>query len=226
MHHDAGGPVRLFASLRPADPLALAAAADRLVAAGVDGLHLDIADGQFVPYMTVGPSTAAALAERFPEILIDVHLMTESPEDRLRELGAATGMRVAFHIEATRYPWRIISLARELGHEVGIAINPVTPTATLEAVAQSVDFVNLLTTDPDHAGEPLLPGMTDRVSAVRTLVHGAVRIEVDGGVDRRSATRFVAAGARDLVVGRAILGTADWAAAVVALRTAVRSPVA
>lgn len=226
MHHAVGGSVRLFASLRPADPLTLGETAERLAAAGVDGLHIDIADGRFVPYMTVGPSTASALAERFPKVLIDVHLMTESPEDRLRELHRVAGMRVAFHVEATQYPWRIVSLARELGCEVGVALNPVTPIATIEALARSIDFVNLLTTDPDHAGEPLLPGMTERVAAVRALVPGAVRIEVDGGVNGRVAAQFVAAGANDLVLGRAIVGTVDWAATVAELRAAVGRPVA
>ena len=221
-----GGPVRLLASLRPADPLALGAAAERLAGVGIDGLHIDIADGRFVPYMTVGPSIASALAGRFPNVLIDIHLMTESPEERFRELQPAAGMRVAFHVEATRYPWRIVSLAREFGCEVGVALNPVTPIATIEALARSIDFVNLLTTDPDHAGEPLLPGMTDRVAAVRALVPEAVRIEVDGGVDGRVAGQFVVAGANDLVLGRAIIGSTDWAATVAELRVAVGHPVA
>jgi ribulose-phosphate 3-epimerase len=216
-------PARVLASIRSVDPLALGAACERLLEAGADGLHVDICDGVFVPELTVGPDVARALATRFGPVL-DVHLMVMRPEDYLRVLADAGATRVSFHLEAASYPWRLASLARTLGLEAGIALNPVTPIPALEPVARAVDFVNLLTTELDFAGERRLPGALERVAAAHALLPSEVRVEVDGGVDAAAAADLVRAGADELVVGRAITGSGDWHAAVAGLRRAIDIP--
>lgn len=211
--------VLLYASLTAADPAALGAAAERLAAAGADGLHLDIADGTFVPIITFGPALVRAIRERLPAAVLDVHLMVEQPEALLDELAAAGATRVAFHVEATRYPWRVVTIARRAGiPNVGIALNPATPLDTLAAVVSRVDFVNVLTTEPDVAGERLLDGMQDRVRAARKRLGAGARILVDGGVTAANLATMVRAGASEVVVGREITGAADWGAAVERLR--------
>jgi ribulose-phosphate 3-epimerase len=216
-------PARILASVRSVDPLALGACCDRLLDAGADGLHVDLCDGVFVPELTLGPEVVRALAARVGPVL-DVHLMVARPEDYLRVLADAGATRVSFHLEASPYPWRLASLARTLGLEVGIALNPVTPVAALEPVARTADFVNLLTTEVDFAGERLLLGSVERVAAARALLPPEVGVEVDGGVDAASASALVRAGADELVVGRAISCGDDWRAAVAGLRRAIDVP--
>jgi len=199
--------MRVLASIRSLDPLELGAGCHRLLEAGVDGLHVDIADGVFVPELTVGPNVVRALAAR-TAALLDVHLMVAGPEPYIRALAEAGATRVAFHLEAAPYPWRLASLARTLGLGVGIALNPATPLAALEPVIAAIDFVNLLTTELDFDGERLLPGSAERIAAARELLPREIPIQVDGGIDDRNAGDLVAAGADELVVGRALGGAA------------------
>lgn len=211
--------VRIYGSIRSVDPVELGASAERLIEAGVDGIHVDVADGVFVPELTFGPAVARALVARTGAV-VEVHLMVVEPERYLRELAEAGVARVSFHVEATRYPWRVCSLARSLGLVAGIAANPATPVAALADVAGAADFVNLLTTEPDFAGEQLLPGSEQRVASMTAELPPGRRLEVDGGVDVTTAAALVTAGAEDVVVGRAVTGSESWEQAVQSLRAA------
>jgi ribulose-phosphate 3-epimerase len=213
---------RLLASLTSLSPLALGDDARRLIDAGADALHVDIGDGHFVPFMTFGPALVAALADQL-DAAIEVHLMVDEPEPWIREiLGSRSRVaRIWFHIESTRYPWRVASLVRRFDIQAGVALNPITPIAVLERLGSSVDAVNLLATDHDFAGDQLLDGTAERVRGVRAVVGSTTTIQVDGGVSADSAAELVRAGADELVVGRAICDQQDWSAAVAELRQVV-----
>lgn len=213
---------RIFASIISADQAELGSAVERLLAAGVDGLHLDVSDGVFVPDLTFGLRTVRAIRSR-TDALLDVHLMVVRPEDYLPGLADAGANRVCFHLEAAPYPWRLVSLARSFGLEIGVALNPATPIEVLYTIAPSIDFVNLLTTEPDFSGENVLPGMAERVERARRELQGTVRVQVDGGIDRETAAEFRAAD--DVVVGRGICSRDDWGAAVTELRELLGVPV-
>jgi ribulose-phosphate 3-epimerase len=213
--------VRILASLSAADPAALGEAAERLAHAGVDGIHLDIADGHFVPWLSVGPATARALRARLPATFLDVHLMVENPEAYLDQLALGEGTRVTFHVEATRYPRRAITVGRRAGiASIGPALNPATPLTALDSVLDCIDFASLLSTEPDVDGERFIGRTVDRVRALRGDLRPDVALVVDGGVDDTLLPIVRDAGASDVVVGRAITGTDDWAAAVARLREA------
>lgn len=214
--------VRLFASLTSLGALALGADARRLVAAGVDGLHVDISDGHFAPFLLFPPAVAWSLREELG-VLVEAHLMVADPETYLRPLAERGVRRIAFHVESTRYPWRVASLGRSLGVEIGAAFNLITSLEVLERLGDAVDYVNLLGADHDFAGDRLLSATPDRVRSARVLVAPGVRVQVDGAVDAESAASLVRAGADDLVVGRAICDAADWSAAVAELRERIAS---
>jgi ribulose-phosphate 3-epimerase len=211
---------RIFASIRSVDLTELGTASERLLRAGVDGLHVDIADGVFVPELTFGVAVAQALLER-TRAHLEVHLMVVRPEEYLPLLARAGIRRVSFHLESAPYPWRVCSLARSLGMEVGLALNPATPLTVLETIGATADFVNLLTTEPDFAGERLLPGSVERATAARRLLPEHVLLEVDGGIDAETGRGFADGGVNDFVIGRAITGTNDWNRAAEQLRQAI-----
>jgi ribulose-phosphate 3-epimerase len=209
--------VRIYASLCAANPLHLGDAVARLEVAGVDGLHIDFADGRFTPVLQGGLDMVRA-ARAASQLPISVHLMAEDPERWMQPAVAAGAGRIAVHVEATAYPWRLRALARRLGVEFGLAFNPATPLTILEPLSEVPDFLSLLTTEPDEAGERFLPGMLARIRAARVALPAAVEIEVDGGIDARICMAAIAEGATDVVAGRALLGAADWTAAVAEFR--------
>ena len=211
---------RIFGSLTAADPAALGAAADRLIAHGVDGIHLDLGDGHFVPFLTFGVELVVALRRRLPTVVLDVHLMVDDPERYLVAIAAAHVDRIAFHAESTHYPARVTAVARQHGiSAVGIALNPGSPLSIVPAHRSGLAFVNLLTTEPDQAGECLLDGSAERVAGLRSIVGSDLPVMVDGGVTSANAGRLVAAGASELVVGRALAGSDDPASFLRAIRT-------
>ena len=211
------GRIRLWASITSLSPLSVRDDALRLENAGVDGLHLDIADAHFAPFLTFGPRLACVLRKEL-RIPIEVHLMTDDPESYIRQLADCGIERLAFHVESTRHPWRVASLGRNLGFEMGAALNPVTAVSVAGALGSAVDYVNLLSTDHDFAGDHLLAATANRVVHARKEVPTGVRIQVDGAVDASNIGSLVAVGADDLVVGRAICEQVDWTAAVADLR--------
>lgn len=217
--------VKLYASLSAADPLHLGEVVARLERAGIDGLHVDFADGRFTPVLQGGLDLLRAVRTATP-LPISVHLMVEEPEPWLQPLVVAGATRISIHIESAAYPWRLRALAKRFGVEFGLSLNPGTPLAVLEPLRAVPDFVSLLTTEPDEAGEWFLPGMLGRIRSARQAVPGAVDIEIDGGVDAKIWTAAIAEGATAVVVGRSLLNAADWPLAVAEFRAATLRGVA
>ena len=213
-----GGPT-FFASLTSLDPLTIGSDVERLLAAGVDGLHVDIADGCFVPFITFGTDIVRSL-RRVTDRFLDVHLLAVDPERYFEPLASAGADRISFHVEAAAHPWRTASLLRGLGVAAGLALNPITPVAVLELLGPSVDVVNVQTATHDLSGDEAIAGIEGRIRAVRKTLPGAVRLQVDGGADARNIGRMVAAGADEVVIGRAITRAADWTSAMERIRVA------
>jgi ribulose-phosphate 3-epimerase len=193
--------MKILASLTAADPLAVGEAARRLRQAGVDGFHVDLGDGRFVPWLGGSVELVKALAAAEP-LPVSVHLMVEDPEPLLRLLAAAGAVRIGVHLEAVRYPWRLRSQLRRSGAQLGLVLNPMTPLEALEPLAGCADFVSLLTSEPDLDGERFLPGMPARIAAARALLGPTIELEVDGGIDRGAVHSVALAGADVAVVGR------------------------
>ena len=219
--------VRIAPSLLSADFARLAEALAEAEEGGADLVHVDVMDGHFVPNLTIGPPVVKAL-KRATRLLLDVHLMIESPEKTLENYLEAGADWISVHVEATRHLQRCLDMIRRGGARAGAALNPGTPVSALAASWGDLDFALVMSVNPGWGGQKFLTSSVGKVRRVREHVlaqSGRAAIEVDGGVDASNAAELVEAGAEILVAGTAIYGQEDPAAAIEKLRAAARGGV-
>jgi ribulose-phosphate 3-epimerase len=186
--------------------------------AGARVIHCDVMDGHFVPPITFGPMVVSALRDALPdEAFLDVHLMIERPERHVVDFVKAGAGNVTFHVEATPHVDYTMNLIREAGAKAGVALNPGT---AVEAFAVEPDLVLCMTVNPGWGGQPFIERSVDRIRALQKRVGSGAALEVDGGIDARTADLCARAGATTFVAGSAIFGTPDPAAAFRAISAA------
>lgn len=208
MRHNASliPPPKIVPSILSADFRKLGEDVRRAERGGADMLHFDIMDGHFVPNISFGPMIIKALRSesRLPFI---VHLMVEKPEDFVEPVISAGGDIVIFHIEACRYPLRLIDSLRRRGVGVGIALSPTTPLSAIKYFVKYVDMILVMTVEPGFGGQEFIPEMMDKVRSLRNLmVRQGLRkdIGVDGGVNFANPPSIIRAGANVLIAGTSI----------------------
>lgn len=188
-----------------------------------DVLHLDVMDGHFVPNLTIGPGIVKALRP-LTKMPFDCHLMISEPQRYIPAFLDAGADMISVHVETEPHLERALQMIRSGGAKAGIAINPATAAETLSTALEFCDFVLVMTVNPGFGGqkfiEPVVPKMRHIARTIRERGL-SVEIEVDGGVDARTAPSVVAAGATILVAGSAVFGQKDRPAAMEAIRNAV-----
>jgi ribulose-phosphate 3-epimerase len=187
--------------------------------AGVDSVHVDVMDGSFVPNLTFGPDMVAAMRQS-TTMDLHGHMMVEHP-DRYVSVFADAGLDVyLFHIEATRYPLRLIDQITEAGMVAGIAVNPSTPLSFLRDVG--APYLLIMSVEPGFAGQRWVPATLDRIQRARHLIGGAAVIGVDGNVSTEKVRAAASAGASLFVCGTSSVftGRGGYQQAVAAVREA------
>jgi ribulose-phosphate 3-epimerase len=204
-------PIKIAPSILAADFLRLGEQLAQVEEAGAERIHVDVMDGHFVPNLSMGIPLVEAV-RRGTRIPVEVHLMIEAPERYVGDFARAGSDQIIVHQEVSPHLHRTIQQIKELDRRVSVALNPATPAGVLDEVLDQLDGVLVMTVNPGFGGQRFIESMLPKLRRLRASIlqrRLAIDLEVDGGVDERTAPLAVAAGANLLVAGTSVFAHRD-----------------
>ncbi len=203
--------IKLSPSLLAADFSNLTVPLNQCNLGGAPMIHIDVMDGHFVPNITMGPVVISGI-RKATNLLLDVHLMINKPENFISEFINVGSNLITFHIETTKDPMKLIKIIKNEGLKCGITLKPSTDISLIENYIEHVDLILVMTVEPGFGGQKFIPDMLDRIYYLKDIIkklNSKPYISVDGDVKLSNAKKIIDAGADILVAGTGIFGTPD-----------------
>tara|TARA_B000000441_G_C21728383_1_gene344306 strand:- start:6 stop:677 length:672 start_codon:yes stop_codon:yes gene_type:complete len=196
-------------SVLTADLADLGNACSKAVDAGLDWLHLDVMDGNFVPNLTFGPPVIAKLRKALGDgPTFDAHLMIENAEESFQQYIDAGCNHISVHAEAVKHLHRCVTAIRAAGASAGVTLNPGTPVDAALEVLSEIDLVLIMSVNPGFGGQSFIPTVETKIRRLKEAIDAQVaaggrpvQIQVDGGVKAHNIAMLREWGVSNCVVG-------------------------
>lgn len=204
-HEEPAMRVKLAPSIMCAGYDNLAGTVRELETAGVDIIHVDIMDGEYVPNLSIGPDYIKSL-RRLTKMPLDLHFMCVEPEKYIGMFVPLPGDRVSFHPETTYHPHKLLVDIRKHGCLAGLAMGPHLPASALEELAWDIDFVTIMTIDTGMPATTFLGRALDKIEEVKAMGRADgkdICAQIDGSVCFDNVAEVIAKGADVLILGYA-----------------------